>query len=162
MLNGLIGSMTKRRESAKGNNMRGAIQEISFSQGGKLKLKIEGKWYFSPNNDDPNLKPGVTLGFDAGQFEFKNKYYDRIDKYEVIRADTSSSGYDPPIHASPQTQPPAATPETYISEPEMRFISNCVGSAIASGAIKDPVDLISWTKGAQGALAALKDASVKF
>ena len=156
MLNGLIGSMTKRRESAKGNNMRGAIQEISFSQGGKLKLKIEGKWYFSPNNDDPNLKPGVTLGFDAGQFEFKNKYYDRIDKYEVIRADTSSSGYNPPIHASPQTQTPAATPETYISEPEMRFISNVVGQAIVSKTITDPMDILAWAKAAQGAISALK------
>ena len=142
--------------------MKGAIQEIGWSQGGKLKLKIEGKWYFSPNNDDPNLKPGVTLGFDAGQFEFKNKYYDRIDKYEVIRAEPGNNAHHQPEDAKAPAQAVSATPETYIPEPELRFISNCVGSAIASGAIKDPVDLISWTKGAQGALAALKDASVKF
>lgn len=120
--------------------MKGRIDEIGASTGGKLKAKIGGKWYFMPAG--AVVEKGWEIEFDPGTFDFNGKTFDKINSWGRLPQTESQSGHD---HA-----------QNELSEPDLRFISNCVGSAITAGTIKEPSQISAWAKAAHEALQAVR------
>lgn len=131
--------------------MEGTVQKIELKDGGKARVSVNGQWYSIKGTN--GLTEGARIGFDASSWDYKGKTYHGIDKWGLLPEAPHTNGNGAAHH--PAT--PAASPAMVMTGDELRFISNVVGSAITSGTIKDPVDLIAWAKGAQGALKSLTD-----
>lgn len=123
------------------------IQEIGKTSTGKPKVKAGGQWYFLGRNIDAPAQ-GATVEIREGSFKFGDG-----TPAKTIEA------WRPASSGSAQQQP--APPPGYVDEASMRFISNCVGSAITAGTIKEPGQIASWFRAAKAALEG-KDAPIPF
>lgn len=114
------------------------VQEYGKSAGGKPKVKASGKWFFLGRDiEQPPL--GASVEIKEGSFKAGDATFATIEAWR-------------PAGGGNTQQPPAAPPAGYVDEASMRFISNCVGSAIAAGTIKEPGQLLSWFQAAKAAL----------
>ncbi len=120
--------------------MIGTVQEKGVSKNGKPKIKIDGKWYFAGRCDISSIQPGQKIDFASSTFGEGGKF-SGLDSWALVPSSTAQ---------------PSATLSGYMDESELRFVSNVVGSAITGGACKEPTQVLSWAKAAQGALHALK------
>lgn len=141
--------------------MQGAITEMGLSKAGNPKVKINGTWYSIKSAF--GLGVGSVLDFEAQPFTINGRTYQGIEKFAALpiqaapAPQTASAPWPASRPSVPLNQPPPLPIPQALTEPELRFISNCVGSAIAAGTIKDPIDLIAWVKGAQAALQSLSE-----
>lgn len=126
------------------------VQELGKSKNGAPKVKASGVWYFLNKKLD---SPGVGSSIEIREGSFGDN-----NQFKTIEAWRSAGGTGSQQHNGSAT---AAPPAGYVDEASMRFISNCVGSAITSGAIKEPGQIGSWFKAAKAALEG-KDAPIPF
>lgn len=112
------------------------VQEHGLSKGGKPKVKASGKWYFLAR-DIAQPPIGAAVEIQEGSFKAGDSTFATIEKWRTPEGQQQTSG-----------KPPAG----YIDEASMRFISNCVGSAITSGTIKEPGQIRAWFQAAKAAL----------
>jgi hypothetical protein len=120
------------------------VQEYGQSQSGSPKVKASGKWYFL--NKSLDRPPLGQVEIKEGSFTMGDKTFPTIEAWRPA----GGNGQTPHTGASPS---PAAPPAgDYIDEASMRFISNCVGSAITAGTIKEPGQILAWFQAAKAAL----------
>jgi hypothetical protein len=118
------------------------VQEHGHSQSGSPKVKLAGKWYFlNKKLEYPPLNSDVEIK--EGSFTMGDKTFATIEAWRPAGGNSSQQH---------NAQAPAAPPADYVDEASMRFISNCVGSAITAGVIKEPGQLLAWFMGAKAAL----------
>jgi hypothetical protein len=123
------------------------VQELGKSKNGAPKVKASGTWYFlNKKLDDPPV--GSSIEIKEGSFGDNNQF-------KTIEAWRSAGGNGSQQH---NAQAPAAPPADYVDEASMRFISNCVGSAIQCGTIKEPGQILSWFQAAKAAISGQKAA----
>lgn len=117
------------------------VQEYGRSQSGSPKVKASDKWYFLDKSLDNPPKGRVEIK--EGSFQMGEKTFATIEAWRPAGGNGESQQH---------AQAPAAPPADYVDEPSMRFISNCVGSAITAGVIKEPGQLLAWYLSAKAAL----------
>jgi hypothetical protein len=123
------------------------VQEFGQSQSGSPKVKASGKWYFL--NKSLERPPLGQIEIKEGAFRMGDKTFETIEAWRPVGANGSQHN----------AQAPAAAPTgDYVDEASMRFISNCVGSAITAGAIKEPGQILSWYQAAKAAISGQKAA----
>jgi hypothetical protein len=128
------------------------VQELGKSKNGAPKVKASGTWYFlNKTLDSPNV--GSTVEIREGSFGDNNQF----KTIEAWRPAGGNGHSTQQRNASAPTAPPAG----YVDEASMRFISNCVGSAITAGHCKEPGQINAWFKAAKAALEG-KDAPIPF
>lgn len=120
------------------------VQEYGQSQGGSPKVKASGQWYFLAR-DVSNPPMGGTVEIREGSFQAGDRTFKTIEAWRPAGGNGSAPQ---PQNASA----PAAPPAGYIDEATMRFISNCVGSAISAGTIKEPGQIHAWFMAAKFAV----------
>lgn len=126
------------------------VQELGKSKNGAPKVKASGTWYFlNKKLADPPI--GSSIDIQEGSFGDNNQFK-TIEQWRPAGGNGGSQHH---------AQAPAAPPAGYIDEASMRFISNCVGSAITAGTIKEPGQIRAWFVAAKAALAG-KDAPIPF
>lgn len=114
------------------------VQEYGKSSGGKPKVKASGKWFFLGKDiEQPPL--GASVEIKEGSFRAGDATFATIEAWR-------------PAGGGQAQHPPAAPPAGYVDEASMRFISNCVGSAISAQAIKEPGQIAAWFQAAKAAL----------
>lgn len=119
------------------------VQEYGQSKNGNPKVKASGNWYFLGRNlDKPPM--GASVEIREGSFGDNNQF----KTIEAWRP-TGGNGSLPPQQ---NAQAPAAPPAGYVDEASMRFISNCVGSAIMAKTISEPGQINGWFQAAKAAL----------
>jgi len=124
--------------------MIGTIQEIGSSQSGRPKLKIDGKYYSAKQELVGGLSVGQRVEFNSSPYQWNGKTYHSI---ESIRPASNGNGH-------------AAQPSG-VDDAAMRFISNCVGSAITAKTITEPGQINAWFQAAKAALSG-KAADIPF
>lgn len=121
------------------------VQEHGQSQSGSPKVKADGKWYFlNKSLDYPPVNSNIEIK--EGSFTMGNKTFPTI---EAWRPAGGNGAQAPQHHAQAPAAPPAGD---YIDEASMRFISNCVGQAIAAKTITEPGQIRQWFQAAKAAL----------
>jgi len=123
--------------------MQGVVNERGASQRGTPKLKIDGTWYVASKLNLDGIQSGSQVEFEPSTFQGQNGPVKCINSIRPIAAPTN--GYGP----STTKVNPAVSDDA-----EMRFISNCVGQAIAAGTIKEPHEIARWFSSAKAALKA--------
>lgn len=119
------------------------VQEYGQSQSGSPKVKASGKWYFlNKSIDRPPLGP---VEIKEGAFKMGDKTFETIEAWRPAGGNGQTQHNAQPAPAAP----PAGD---YIDEASMRFISNCVGSAITAKTITEPGQILSWFQAAKAAL----------
>lgn len=127
------------------------VQEFGQSAGGKPKVKASGKWFFLGRDiGQPPL--GASVEIKEGSFRAGDSTYPTIEAWRP----TGGNGSPP---QQQNASAPAAPPAGYVDEASMRFISNCVGSAIMAKTITEPGQIRQWF---QSAKAATKDLPAPF
>lgn len=114
------------------------MTEAGKTSTGKQKLKIGGHWYYL-GRALKGASPAVGTAIDLKYSLFGDK--GDLRSLEAWRPSQDAKA------AQAATPVPAG-----IDEASLRFISNVVGSAIMSGACKDPVAVSIWFNAAKGAL----------
>lgn len=114
------------------------VQEHGASKGGKPKVKASGRWFFL-GKDIQQPQIGASVEIREGSFTMGDSTFATIEAWR-------------PAGGGNAQQPPAAPPAGYVDEASMRFISNCVGSAISAGAIKEPGQISAWFQAGKAAL----------
>lgn len=127
------------------------VQEYGQSQSGKPKVKASGKWYFLDSKLD--RPPMASIEIKEGSFKMGDKTFLTIEDWRPAGGNGSTQH-----NATAPAAPPAGD---YVDEASMRFISNCVGSAITAGTIKEPGQILAWFQAAKNALAG-KQAPIPF
>jgi hypothetical protein len=112
------------------------VQEFSKSQSGRPKVKASGEWYFL--NQDLGNPPLGPVEIKEGSFRMGDKTFKTIEAWRL-----------PSGNSAPAQQPTQAN--GYIDEASMRFISNCVGSAIMAKTIIEPGQILPWFLAAKAA-----------
>jgi len=124
--------------------MQGVVNERGASKKGTPKLKIDGTWYVASRLNLDGIEPGSRVEFDPGSFTGQDGNAIKcVNRIKPIAAPTNGYG------ASQAKVNPAVSDDA-----EMRFISNCVGQAIAAGTIKEPHEIAKWFASAKAALKA--------
>lgn len=126
------------------------IQEYGQSTNGAPKVKASGVWYFL-NKKLANPPLNTSVEIKEGSFGDRNQFK-TIEDWRPAGGNGSTQHH---------AQAPAAPPADYVDEASMRFISNCVGSAITSGTIKEPGQILAWFQAAKAALSG-KPAQIPF
>lgn len=118
----------------------GTVQEIGKTQKGSTKIKIDGQWYFPGRNVKGSLPSvGQSIEFDWKTFGDQGNLRS-LESYTIKQASRGNG------HAA-----------AVSDDAEMRFISNCVGQAIAAKTIVDPNEIAVWFRAAKRALAGADD-----
>lgn len=79
-----------------------------------------------------------------------------LNDWRLSRVQPSVSALRPPMEAPAAPAPYVPSPPPAIDEAALRFISNCVGSAIGAGQLTKPDEITAWAKAAQNALQSLE------
>lgn len=116
----------------------GTVNELGLSTKGKQKIKIDGQWYFAGRCKLDGVSPGDRLSYEASAFGERGDLWG-LDKWAKLPPLPASNGH-------------AKSNPAVSDDAEMRFISNCVGQAIAAGTIKDPSEIEKWYAAARSAL----------
>lgn len=143
------------------NQITVTVQELGQSAGGKQKVKAGGKWYFmgGGNRDTGPLPPpaiGQTVTIMPGSFSVNTN--EGPKSFATIESWTPAGQQNQQQHPQRPQNPPQqavqrAAPDTHFAAfIGQGFISNVVGQAIASGAIKSPGQILGWFNAAKLAL----------
>lgn len=134
--------------------MIGTVQEIGQTQSGKAKVKVDGNWLFPGRTPIDGLRNGMQIEYATSSFMSRDgKPMFGLESWRPVLQQPVPN----PAPKFPQGPTPAA-PSNGVAhggpsdDAEMRFISNCVGQAIAAGTIKEPGDISIWFQAAQAAL----------
>lgn len=126
--------------------MFGKVQEVGTTQKGGPKIKISGVWvYAAPQLDVSGLVVGREVEYWTKTFGKDNNLLG-LEAWLPFQAgpQTAVATSGAPLHPAPSApREPIGTPSE-LTEAELRFVSNVVGSAIMSGAIKEPTAIASW------------------
>jgi hypothetical protein len=123
------------------------VQEHGASKGGKPKVKASGNWYFLGSDiSQPAL--GITIEIREGSFTMGDTTFKTIEAWRPAPSNNAA-----PAQAAVAGKPPAG----YVDEATLRFISNCVGSAITAQTIKEPSQISAWVRGARAAITETAD-----
>ncbi|HUD10958.1 MAG TPA: hypothetical protein VMS08_00985 [Candidatus Saccharimonadia bacterium] len=121
----------------------GTVTEMGESKSHKPKFKIGGRWYSAGKCPVLGLHAGMTIDFESSSYEYDGKTYWGLEAWKpvtpVVAATPGERGAPEPSHAVPQG----------LDEAQLRFVSNCVGSAIANGACSSPSDIRQWFNSAK-------------
>lgn len=125
------------------------IQEVSKTQSGSFKAKINGVWHIC-NRKITAAPPVGAVEVEVGNWHTNDgKDIPTIERWrETKQADASQAA-------------PLPAPKNYMDEASLRYISNVVGSAITAGTLKEPGQILSWYLGAKNSLEG-KGTSVPF
>ena len=127
--------------------MIGAITAVNRSKSGKaLRITLNGKVYNAFL--DSGLDGAVGKVIDA-QITPDKGYGEGIGQwaYSTQATPPQASNTAPRVSAPQQD-----TPTSRLSEPELRFVSNCVASAITAKTLTDPMEVSVWAKAAAAAV----------
>lgn len=118
--------------------MQGVVNERGQSQRGTPKLKIDGTWYVASRLNLDGIQAGTHVEYEAGSFPGQDgKQIKCVNKIRPIAPPANGTGNGK---------------GAVSDDAEMRFISNCVGQAIAAKTITDPIDIAKWVAAARGAM----------
>ncbi len=121
--------------------MIGKVEQVTKSKSGKaLRVMINGVWYGAFL--DSGLDGAVGKTVDA-QITPNKGFGEGIGQWAYSTAPTP-----------PQPANTASAPSTggKLTEPELRFVSNVVGSAIMAKTLTDPMEIGTWAKAAAAAV----------
>lgn len=137
------------------------ITHSDTSKSGKPRVYFDGKndWKdaYLLGAKCPDPPKGVPIEVQTHSWRPDNGKYDMwfLDSFKVVEGPVAAPQPAQAAQVRPSTPVPAAPGAPY-SEPERMFVSNIVAAAINAGAVKSPVDLISWCNGALTALRNVK------
>ena len=117
----------------------GIVNEFARSKKGAPQVKIDGKYYFVGKCNIDGLNVGDRIDYTANTFGDRGTLLG-LQTWKLM--EPAKNGYGTPDKVNPAVSDDA----------EMRFISNCVGQAIAAGTIKIPSDIAPWFAAAKAAL----------
>lgn len=136
----------------------GLVTDRGTSQKGKATIHIDSgsgpQLYYAGNTDLGTLRKGDRIEFDSSSFA-DGKLWGINKGWKLVSGEQK---YPPSV---PQASPTIAAPERptaaversqAMSEAELRFISNCVGSAITAKTITEPEQIEKWCSAARNAL----------
>jgi len=121
------------------------VQELGKTSNGNPKAKIAGEWYFLSKEIGQMPPLNTKLEIKEGSFTFP----------DGKPAKTLEAWRYPPGNGQAPSQQPAsapAAPPAYIEEASLRYISNCIGSAIMAKTITAPGQIDAWFKAAKASL----------
>ena len=127
--------------------MQGTVTKFSQTKNGKPTIYIDEKMYFIGRCDVSGLNVGDPISFEAHAFSDDGKLWG-LDKWGKL----PSNGAAMVPLARVESRPAHTIPSGSLDEPTLRFISNCVGSAITAGTIKEPEQIEKWVSAARNAL----------
>jgi hypothetical protein len=133
----------------------GIVTDRGTSAKGKPTIHIDNQLYYAGRTDLAGLTVGDKISFDSTAFGDRGDLWSINPGWKLLEG---ASKYPPSIQPVNVVFPPAAParpnapPERAPNEAELRFISNCVGSAISAGTIKEPEQIEKWTSAARNAL----------
>lgn len=116
--------------------MIGTVQKIEFTKNGSKKLQINGGWYFAGKVNMEDTKVGDKIDFTFSEFG-EDRGKGRLKGIQDWKPVRDAAG-------NPETG------STITDADILRSVSNIVGSACASGTIKDPLELEKWMAAAWG------------
>jgi hypothetical protein len=116
----------------------GTVTAMGVSKNGKPTVTVDGKLYYSGRCTLTDVKVGDRISFEASSFGTRGDLWG-LDSWGKVSGAVGS------------TAPPASHPRA-SDDAEMRFISNCVGQAIAAGTIEKPDEIDAWFQAARDAL----------
>lgn len=119
----------------------GTVNEFCRSRSGKPQVKIDGAYYFVGKCNIDGMAVGDKIDFESNLFG---------DRMTLKGLQTWKKAGNAPPKAN-------GNAGAVSDDAEMRFISNVVGSAITSGAIKKPSEIAAWYLGAKSAMTAIDD-----
>ena len=129
--------------------MLGKVDEISTTAKGKPKFKISGQWVYAGRCAVQGLFRGMDIEYFTSPFTTTNGT-------DITMLESWAPAKPLPTAVLPTDNPVVKRmpidPSNDLTEAEMRFVSNCVGSAISSGACKSPADIAQWYRSAKAAL----------
>lgn len=131
--------------------MIGTVSEMGESKSHKPKFKIDGRWYSAGKCPVNGLGVGLKIEFEPSEYQYDGKTYYGLESWRPV-----PQGPSPGDDARTAPRAPVAALEG-LSEAELRFISNVVGSAITSGACKAPSDIGQWFRSAKAAVKAFDE-----
>jgi hypothetical protein len=126
--------------------MQGTVTKFSTTKNGKATIYIDEKMYFVGRCNVDGLQVGDRISFEGKTFGSEGQFWG-LDKWGKL---PNGNGNVP--LARVESRPVHTTPTGSLDEPTLRFISNCVGSAITAGTIKDPEQIEKWVSAARNAL----------
>ena len=129
--------------------MQGTVTKLGVSKNGKPIIYVDGKLYFAGKCDISELVVGDLISFEGHAFSDDGKLWG-LDKWGKLPKPNGTTFQESANRAMPRP----TTPTGSLDEPVLRFISNCVGSAITAGTIKDPADIERWVSAARNAITA--------
>lgn len=129
-------------------SMTGTVTKFATTKNGKPTIYIDQKMYFVGRCDVSGVSVGDHLSFEAHAFSDDGKLWG-LDKWAKV---PNGNGVSGPNLGQPIQPYERAAPA--LDEPTLRFISNCVGSAITAGTIKEPEAIEKWVSAARNALKA--------
>jgi hypothetical protein len=129
--------------------MYGKVTEFGKTQKGTPKLKINGTWVYAGNLSIVTLRLNDEIEYWTKPFALGNgKCIDMLEAWLPYKSSAPLPVATLPTDAPPVVAAPRA-PSVTLDEAQLRYVSNCVGSAIASGACKSPADIRQWFNSAK-------------
>lgn len=130
--------------------MIGKVESISKSKSGKAwRVLIEGKFYGANFDSKLDTMLGKVIDFQWDDGKFGPWIGNWGPAQNPSLAAAMGPGQAPTIASMGGTQPrPANTSTGALTEPELRFVSNVIGSAIAAKTIVSPLEISVWAKAA--------------
>ena len=129
--------------------MQGTVTRFSHTKNGKPTIYIDDKMYFVGRCDVSGLNVGDRIDFDGHAFSDDGKLWG-LDKWGKLPKENGSMHV--PGGMAPHPSHPYPTPAGSLDEPTLRFISNCVGSAISAKTLTEPEDIEKWVSAARNAI----------
>jgi len=129
-------------------SMKGKVQELGTTQKGSPKVKIDGEWLYPGRCPIQGMSVGMMVEYFTSPFQAGNKTLLGLESWAPAKEGVTHT----PSPSGAAAVQERAAPE--YTEAEMRFISNCVGSAITAGACKAPADIAQWFRSARAAVKA--------
>ena len=125
--------------------MIGIVDSVELSKTGKSwRVKMGGKYYGSSADSNIDQAKGKAIDF---TFKSDPKFGDWIESWAYAQSAPQAAA-----QTAQRAVNASVAPSTGVTEPELRFISNVVGQAIAAKTIIDPFDIAVWVKAAAAAV----------
>ena len=129
--------------------MQGTVTKFSQTKNGKPTIYIDDKMYFVGRCDVSGLNVGDRIDFDGHAFSDDGKLWG-LDKWGKLPKENGEMRV--PGGMAPHPSHPYPMPAGSLDEPTLRFISNCVGSAISAKTLTEPEDIEKWVSAARNAI----------
>lgn len=135
--------------------MQGRIQGREFSRNGKLKLKIDNRWYFVGKCNADGLENGMQVEFDSNTFG--NDPSKPLYGLNSIRP--MSAGSSAPASNDRAANGRSAPPPSDDTKDRQIFVSALLKSALEGGHIKTKEELLPWARASVNVFKAINTTS---